>query len=350
VKDIEKRYRLRYALTKTTSFKTFFEIIEKYGSIENLYSCGDDKLVSDTFNKPRQNDIENEIENNDYMVYGEEIYPVLLSHIPSPPIALFYKGDLSILQNTNIISIVGTRNNTDYGSKVTTALVEKLAKNKYTFVSGMALGIDTIVHKTAIESNSSTIAVLPSSLGVPTPNSNKYLFQKICEKGLALSEYPSVQVWNKYLYHRRNRIIAGLTPTTIVVEAPKKSGALITANYAFDFDREVYAVPGSIHLESSKGCNDLIKRNMAQILTDISDLLPLQNEFHFNNRPDGQQLSPEDIAILNVLQTEPMSFDQILNCVSMSDLNLKEHLFEMELEGHVCLNGEGKYYININNK
>lgn len=350
MKEIEKQYRLRYALTKRSSFKIFLKILEKYGSIEGLYSSGDDILIPEAFKRPSQNDIENEIENSTYIVYGDGLYPNLLNHIPSPPIALFYKGELKKLQNENIISIVGTRNNTDYGSKVTKALVEKLAENKYTFVSGMALGIDTIVHNTAIESNSSTVAVLPSSLGEPTPVANRHLFNKICEKGLVLSEYPRAQEWNKYLYHRRNRIIAGLTPTTIVIEAPKKSGALITANYAFDFNREVYAVPGGIHMESSKGCNDLIKRNKAQILTDISDLLPLQSEFQFNSNPEYLQLTSEDRAIISILQTEPMSFDQILNCVSMSDLNLKEHLFEMELGGHVCLNGEGKYFINIDNK
>lgn len=349
MKEIEKQYRLRYAITKKSSFKIFRKILDKYGSIENLYSSGDDLLVPDGFRRLSQKDIENEIENTTYFVYGEECYPELLNHIPSPPIALFYKGDLSILLNENLISIVGTRKNTDYGAKVTKALVEKLADNKYSFVSGMALGIDTIVHNTAITLHSKTIAVLPSSLDNPTPNANKYLFHKICEKGLALSEYPSVQEWNKYLYHRRNRIIAGLTATTIVVEAPKKSGALITANYAFEYNRELYAVPGAIHLESSKGCNDLIKRNKAQILTDIGDLLPLQSEFQFNNYPDYLQISTEDKAILGILQTEPMSFDQILNYVSMSDLNLKERLFEMELEGHICLNGEGKYYINIDN-
>ncbi len=345
--DIEEKYaRLRFAITKKCKFTEFQSILTEYGSIIDFFKSGKTHLLKDqALTQHCGRLIDGTLEEN-FVVYGEASYPPLLANIPSPPLVLFCKGDSSLLNSANLISIVGTRKNSSYGKRVTIDLVKSLAIGEFTFVSGMALGIDTIVHASALSSGAKTIAVLPSSLSQPTPSSNTKLFEEIAAKGVVISEFPEFQPWNKYMYYRRNRIIAGMSLHTVVIEAPLKSGAMITANYAFEYNRELYAIPGNIYSEVSEGTNSLIKQNKAQILTAASDLTTVQTHSNIYSNQAYTKLTGDQYGIINLLNSQELSFDDILKYVSMSDQTLKDCLFDMELDGFVCLNSEGKYRLS----
>lgn len=329
----------RYILSLTNiSFKKFQQILKEYGSaskykeVEEI-SANKDNEIKETF-----------------VVYGDKDYPKLLLQIPFPPIALSFKGDISLANNPKIISIVGTRKNSSYGARITKRIVQELAKFGYIFVSGMALGIDTIVHETALESGSKTIAILPTTLDSPLPRTNHSLSNEIAKNGLLLAEPKYKYVWNKYLYAKRNRIIAGISPITLVTEAPEKSGALITANLAFEYNREVYAIPGNIDSSFSVGCNWLIKMNKAQLFTHYHDIIPPQLQFLTGEKEisiRGESNSAQN-HILRLLQVEELSLDDILYHLEEEKILIERTLLELEIQGIICLNRNGKYNIKIN--
>ncbi len=201
--------------------------------------------------------------------YYDKEYPELLRQIPDSPLVIAYKGDISLLKS-NCISIVGTRNPSHYGITVTKELCNYLSGKGLTTVSGMAFGIDSLVHINSTK----TIAVLPTFPSKPIPVSNKDIYEDILNKGgLIISDNLFDEGIQNYMYVSRNRIIAGLSRKTVVTEAGETSGALITAQYALDYDRDAYAIPGSISSKESLGCNKLIDTNVAKILTSFEDLI-----------------------------------------------------------------------------
>ena len=211
------------------------------------------------------------------IAYGEEGYPHRLATLYAPPSLLYCRGD-SELNVKHVVSIVGTRYPTSYGREVTKELVRQLKPYDALIVSGLAYGIDITAHQEALNQKMRTVAVLPAGLDMIYPSDHVEAVQAITKaRGAIISEHG---VGNRAMQHHfpaRNRIIAGLADVTIVVEAPRKSGALITAYYANDFNREVFAVPGSIHAIHSEGCHALIKKQMAHLLTDIDDLAYVMN-------------------------------------------------------------------------
>jgi len=352
--EAERKARFAISLTNL-SFANFLKILKQYGSVCKFLDSEEYKsyfsgVVSDLAQyKPYVSDSIPDLAANikdNYIVYGDKEYPDLLTQTPFPPIALSYRGDISLLKSSQIISIVGTRKYSSYGGRVTRDIVRKLARHNFVFISGMALGIDTIVHKTALEESAKTIAVLPTTLDNPSPKSNYKLFEEISEKALVISEPKYKYIWDKYLYAQRNRIISGLSPITLVTEAPVKSGALITANLAFEYNREVYAIPGNVDSAFSKGCNLLIKNNKAQLFTDINDILPGQLEFLKLNKT-AQKNDLLRNSITELLIVEALSFDEIsLNIDAKASL-LKEILLELEIQGIICLNSNGKYNMKV---
>lgn len=189
------------------------------------------------------------------LAYDEPEYPSSLRKIPDFPVLLFVKGDLSLLK-MNMVTIVGTRRMTGYGKKVTEDIVTSL-KN-VCFVSGLARGIDGEVHKNCLKNNIATIAVTAGGFGDGFPVANGKLFEKICEEGLVISEFPPGRQIVKGMFPMRNRILAGLSTSTIVVESGMNGGSMITAHLAMEYGREVFSVPGDIFSTSSQGCNFLI--------------------------------------------------------------------------------------------
>ena len=198
-------------------------------------------------------------------------YPSLLKATYNPPILLYVKGEIRP-EDTISLGIVGSRLSSYYGLETATRLASHLARQGITIVSGMARGIDTASHKGALQAKGRTIAVLGSGLGVIYPRENKKLFLEIAESGAVVSEFPYETIPDRQNFPMRNRIISGLSLGIVVVEAAKYSGSLITANFALEQGREVFAVPGKVSSATSKGTNNLIKRG-AKLAEDADDII-----------------------------------------------------------------------------
>ena len=197
--------------------------------------------------------------------FHDEEYPELLRHIADPPKILYYIGNVSLL-NKPAISIVGTRKATSYGRWASYGLAKKLAEYRIVVVSGMASGIDTFAHRGAVENSGETIAVLGCGADVCYPASNRNLRDQIAESGLIVSEYEPGTTPLPYRFPMRNRIISGLCAGTVVIEAGLQSGSLITAEYAAEQGRNIYALPGNINSMYSFGANKLIKDGAVPII------------------------------------------------------------------------------------
>jgi len=212
-------------------------------------------------------------ENIKKITLSDSNYPRLLKEISDPPQVLYLKGEIK-KEDETAIAIVGTRNYTSYGKRIAEEITSDLVERGITIISGLAKGIDTFVHKTALEKGGRTIAVLGSGIDLKSlyPASNRGLAEKIINNGAILSEYPPGTRAKKYFFPQRNRIISGLSLGVIVVEAPHKSGALITANCALEQNREVFAVPGPVYSSSSEGTNRLIQSG-AKLTMNANDVL-----------------------------------------------------------------------------
>ncbi|MBI5753684.1 DNA-protecting protein DprA [Candidatus Peregrinibacteria bacterium] len=203
---------------------------------------------------------------------GDSNYPNLLKHITKPPEKLFYRGNLDHLTKT-CISIVGTRKYSAYGEEMTQKIIRDLSCLDICIVSGLALGIDSIAHRTALECGLPTIAVLGNGIDYIYPAENLGLALEIEKNGLILSEYPGKFEALRTNFPQRNRIVSGLSIGTIMIEAPEKSGALITAKYALEQGREIFAVPGDIDRENSLGTLRLLQKGAAYAISSGDDVL-----------------------------------------------------------------------------
>ncbi|MBU4370105.1 DNA-processing protein DprA [Patescibacteria group bacterium] len=199
-------------------------------------------------------------------------YPELLKEIYNPPQTLYINGQLKA-KEMYPLAVVGTRKISLYGQKITRFLVKALAQAGFTIISGLALGVDGIAHQATLDAGGRTIAVLGSGLDIIYPYSHQQLAQKIIESnGAIVSEYEPKTRPSKWAFPARNRIVAGMSLGILVIEAPKKSGALITARFALEQGREVFAVPGNVDNKNSEGCNLLIKMG-AKPVTKPEDIL-----------------------------------------------------------------------------
>ena len=217
----------------------------------------------------RDNDI-------DILSYQDENYPERLKHCIDGPVLLFSAGNIS-LKNRKIISIVGTRQITSYGTEFSRKLIEDLAPLDPIIVSGFAYGVDIVAHQLAMEHNLQTIGVLAHGLNQIYPKTHKKYMAKMEQNGGFMTEFWSTSNPDKENFVRRNRIVAGMTEATIVIESADKGGSLITANMANDYNRDVFAVPGRITDKYSMGCNNLIKTQKANVLTSAADLIYILN-------------------------------------------------------------------------
>lgn len=259
-------------------------------------------------------------------------FPKLLRRLPQPPKQLFVRGDPKALDHV-LVAIVGTRRATQEGLLFARLLTEALnTSSEIVTVSGLAFGIDAVVHQTAVAAGRPTIAVLPSSVEIVSPSSHTSLARDIVKNGGCLiSEYPEGTHADKGRFPARNRIIAGLAQATVVIEAGQPSGALITAAHALDLNRDVFAVPGSPFNASAAGSNALLKRG-AYVLTQPEDLLEHLG-FEFKPAP-AAALSDESNSILAAL-SEPRSVDQLAEACTIPVARLAALLSVLELEGHI---------------
>ena len=204
--------------------------------------------------------------------YLDKQYPTRLKHCIDSPLMLYYKGNAD-LNNQKIISIVGTRKASDYGKENCDKIIEGLAALDVIIVSGLAYGIDTYSHKSSLKNNIKTIGVLAHGLDQIYPSVNKSLAEKMIHHGGLITEFMSKTKMDPAFFPRRNRIVAGISDATIVIESGIKGGSLITANIANSYNRDVFAVPGRNNDKYSQGCNHLIKTNKAALIQSVDDLI-----------------------------------------------------------------------------
>lgn len=280
------------------------------------------------------------------ITFYNENYPYMLKEIDSPPLCLYCKGNTQLL-NTFCIGVVGSRKPTEYGLVVTKNFVKEMVAADVTIVSGMASGVDTIAHKTTIENSGKTIAVLAGGFNHIYPASNFSLFKELTANNLVVSEFnPDIKP-QSYYFPIRNRIIAGLSKGVLVTEAGEKSGSLHTINYAIDYNREIFAVPGRINSEMSKGCNNIIKEYKDAFVTSADDILTSFNiKKQENEKNLGVQLDFNVQSVLNYIGTEKKTFQEILDSSKMSAKELNAILIELELSGLVTKLANNSYIMN----
>jgi len=280
-------------------------------------------------------------------------YPELLREINNPPFNIYYIGDLGVINLKNTITIVGTRKVSKEGEKSTRLFVQHLTKLGITTISGMALGVDKIVHEETIKNGGKTIAVLPFTPHIPTPYQNKEVYTKILDTGgIIISEFLENVKKSPNLFPIRNRILAGLSMHTLVTEASLDSGALITAELAFSYNRNVYAIPNSIYFENAKGCNKLIKTNKAKLVEHPSEIVEEMGFKQYNlikninilkNDNENNLLTQEEKLIIEKLSKSSMIIDQLIIETSISLDGLNSILFEMEMKGYIKKSNTGEY-------
>jgi len=280
------------------------------------------------------------------LTWNDADYPPLLQSISDPPFVLYVRGAL-LPRDEWAVAIVGTRNASIYGKESARMLARGLASGGVTIVSGLAMGIDTQAHRTAIEAGGRTIAVLGSGVDIIYPRRNRDLATKIIETGAIVSEFPVGTRPDAGNFPRRNRIISGLSLGVIMVEGAAQSGARITINYALEQGRETFAVPGNILSRGSEGPNRLIQRG-AKLVTGIGDVLEELNLTMVAEHAEAQTIipdSPIEAAILAQLSAEPIHIDELGQRTGISAAELSGTLTMMELKGQVRQVGNMHYVL-----
>lgn len=273
-------------------------------------------------------------------------YPTMLKEIADPPVFLSSIGDLSVLQHP-CIGVVGTRCMSDYGRRAVAHFVPTFARSGVVTVSGLALGVDSAVARDTLDVGGKTVAVLGHGLSTIYPKTNERLAQKIIDnEGVVLSEFPPDVQPDMYTFPARNRIIAGLSIGTLVAEAPLDSGAVITANLALEYGRDVFAVPGLIFDDNFAGCHKLIAQGHAHLVTEPEDVL---KEIGVIASQDGSvsslflPRSPEEEVVYHTLSGMPQSMDSLILRTGLDVQVLGTTLTFMELAGVVRNVGAGQW-------
>ena len=278
------------------------------------------------------------------VTFDHDSYPKLLKSTKHPPPVLYIKGSF-VDEDYCSVAVVGTRRKTSYGKQVANELSRFLASNGITVVSGMARGIDTIAHQSALDAGGRTIAVFGSGLDVIYPPENRDLSERIRTHGVLVSEfYPGTQP-EAVNFPPRNRIISGLSKAVVIVEADEKSGALITAKFAVEQSRDVFAVPGSIYAPRSRGTNRLISDGAAPLL-NFNELLLALNMEQFAEFRYVQNVLPKndlELLLLNTIRDEPLHIDEIKSITGLSTDKVSASLVMMELKGFVRKAGNMMY-------
>lgn len=318
--------------------------------------------------------------NPNFWTPADADYPRLLLEIPSPPPVLYYRGQVSPEENQGItptVGIVGTRFPSEYGRRWTRKIAAILAKRGFTIVSGLAAGIDAEAHRGCLDVGGRTIAVFGTGVDRIYPKENKTLAREVIEQGLILSEYPAGAGPNSRHFPQRNRIIAGLSRAVFIMEAPSKSGALITADIANDFGRDVYVLPARLEDEKSHGCLKLINGGAEVIPVEMEELLEMlgamprldveedleeqlslfettEQKTKVKTKPEGRitpelqpelepelepalkpELEPELARVLEAIASEEISFDVIVERANLPASSVSSSLLQLELLGLV---------------
>jgi DNA processing protein len=344
-------------------------VYQHFGSLAEAWSAPDrailrvegfgEKLVATVRENrsrinPQQQLAEHLVKNPQFWTPADPDYPRLLWEIPSPPPLLYYRGKVNGLENQShvpSIAIVGTRHPTDHGKRWTRRLSTTLAQQGFTIVSGMAEGVDGEAHQSCLKAGGRTIAVLGTGVDVVYPQHHRGLYEDIQKQGLVISEYPAGTQPNRANFPSRNRIIAGLSRATLVIEAPEKSGSLITARYANEFGGDIYALPNSPDIFAARGCLQLIRQGAEMILSE-EELLEMLGAIPTMDNPTASvpqatpALEPRLAHVYQLLSTEPLAFDAIVQNLPMPTAEVAGILLELELMGLVTQIAGMRYRLN----
>jgi DNA processing protein len=276
-------------------------------------------------------------------------YPQRLLNCYDSPVLLYYRGTAD-LNTTKIVSIVGTRSNSEYGKSVCEKLIEELTEQNIVVVSGLAFGIDTIAHKAALKNNLQTVGVLAHGLDRIYPPQNKTLAKQMTEQGGLLTDFISNTNPDKQNFPKRNRIVAGMCDALVVMESGKKGGSLITAELANGYNKDVFAIPGKTTDIKSEGCNYLIKQNKASLITGAEDLIELMNwdpKEKITKKKQRElfiELTPDERIIVDILQQrESIQIDELYFKSGLSSSAVATALLMLEMQ-NVVQSLPGKIY------
>jgi len=361
-------YWLRMHEIQGLDRQTTYQLLKAFGSAEAIFAASHAnlrKVVSDDIaNQIKAETVSDQIKitlewlaepNNHLITLADEDYPRLLLETPDPPPILFAKGQLSCLQQPSI-AIVGSRNPTAQGEKNAHDFAMLLAEFGFTIVSGLAIGIDAAAHRGALASNGKTIAVVGTGLDIVYPAKHRELAHEIIKQGLLISEFSLGTPSLPQNFVQRNRVISGLSMGCLVVEASLQSGSLITAKFATEQDRDVFAIPGSIHSPQSKGCHQLIKQG-AKLVDAVQDIVHELKSEHFvslaamplkKNFIPAKNTSPEEIphadkALLDLMSFEPVTVEYLLQHSGLTSDTLSSILISLELDNKIASMPGGRY-------
>jgi DNA processing protein len=271
----------------------------------------------------------------------DENYPQRLLNCYDSPTILYYKGNAN-LNTIKIISIVGTRSNSDYGKNVCDKIIEDLAEQNVLIISGLAFGIDTIAHKASLKNKLKTVGVMAHGLDKVYPAQNKTLAVEMLSQGGILTDFMSGTNPDRQNFPRRNRIVAGICDALIVIESSAKGGSLITAELANSYNKDVFAIPGRVNDNRSEGCNYLIKNNKSLLITSADDLLHIMNWKEAPKKVKQQrelfiELTPDEKIITDILkERENIQIDELYFKSGLSSSAVAQALLMLEMQGVVA--------------
>lgn len=346
----DKRYCIWLSGLPTIGSRKYHQLVEYFGNAEKVFKCSKKELEesniinNDTIdliiakrNITKIDNYINKLKSSNILVYTvhDSEYPENLKNIYDPPPVLYIKGEI-VEEDFNSFAIVGSRKATEYGLKTAFQFGKELAEAGFTVVSGMALGIDSSAHKGALKAGGRTIAVFGCGLNYVYPSSGLNLAKEIIKTGAIVSEYPLGYGALPQNFPARNRIISGLSKGVLIVEANKKSGSLITADFALEQGRDVFAIPGNINSPNSKGTNELIK-NGAKLTDSISDILEEYYGFgEIVTKKKRVIVDETEIKILDLLSDTGMTLDKIIDKLpSIESSKILSSITMLEIQGIV---------------
>ncbi len=334
-----------------------FDLINAFGSAKNLYdnflsskevAC---KIVSNNIYDELSKKLrDGQIDKIPEKLYKDGIsvstffsrdYPQKLKDIPNPPTVLYYKGDFNLLDKTSI-SVVGSRKCTNYGAKVAKYFIKDLAEKGFVIISGMALGIDEVAHKSALEFNAKTVAVLGSGFNYIYPSQHIGLSKIIAAEGLLMTEFAPDIKPQPYHFPMRNRIVSGLSDGLLIVEAGRKSGTYTTLNHALEQGKKIYVVPNDIFSFASFGSNDMLKSLQGAMVTEPKDIL---DDFGISDVKEtvSVQLDFDEQNVVDKLKGGQMHFNDLLSKTALPVGELQYILSNLEIRG-IISKIAGNYY------
>ena len=363
---------LRFTLTKDIGTITVNKLLKHFGMSERILGASEEELRSVRGLRSNQIravlnaskvDPRHELElaaaeDVKIIAYDDPMYPKSLRYSPDPPYLLYVKGNLKP-KDIKAIGVVGTRHASRYGRQQAEKFGRDLAHSGYTVISGLARGVDTLAHRGALCAGGRTVAVIGSGLKHVYPPENRDLMAEIVSTAAVISEFPMETSPTRNTFPRRNRIIAGMSLGILVIEAPERSGALITAKQALEMGREVFAVPGMVDQEQSAGCHNLIRKG-AVLTTGIRDIIAETGEGRKSEYVQvlggEQEASSEEIiaesmnkkesVILSALGSESLHIDELCLELKMSVADVSSSLMILELRGLVT-SEPGAFYRKV---